>query len=69
MLSNLNIVFLSKILHYISLRYSLGNSAVIEFLDGEIKVYKETEYVLTNAPSYKLAFRKYQGVPVLYLVL
>ncbi|MFV9924422.1 MAG: linear amide C-N hydrolase [Francisella endosymbiont of Hyalomma scupense] len=62
-------VFLSKIFRYISLRDSLGNSAVIEFLDGEIQIYKETEDVLTNAPSYKLAFRKYQRVPVLYLVL
>ncbi|WP_343377530.1 hypothetical protein [Francisella-like endosymbiont] len=42
---------------------------MIEFLDGEIQIYKETEDVLTNAPSYKLAFRKYQRVPVLYLVL
>ncbi|GMN88792.1 linear amide C-N hydrolase [Francisella sciaenopsi] len=45
-------VFVEDIPLHISLRDSLGNSAVIEFLNGEIYIYENTGNVLTNAPSY-----------------
>ena len=72
MLSNLNSgIFIKNIPLHISLRDLLDNSAVIEFFDGEIQVYKETEDVLTmlltinwhleNVKEYQSLLKPFEG--------
>jgi choloylglycine hydrolase len=45
-------VYVSEIPVHIIIRDAFGNSAVIEFINGETKVYKNAGNVLTNSPTY-----------------
>ncbi|KEI35838.1 linear amide C-N hydrolase [Allofrancisella frigidaquae] len=45
-------IFVTGIPLHISLRDKYGNSAVLEFINGKIKIYPKAGDVLTNAPTY-----------------
>ncbi|QIW10325.1 linear amide C-N hydrolase [Francisella sp. LA112445] len=44
--------FVKNIPIHFSLRDSKGNTTVVEFVDGEVKVYENKGNILTNAPTY-----------------
>ena len=58
-------IFLKNVPIHFDLRDSSGNSAVVEFIDGQVKVYEHAGNVMTNGPTYPEQLtlaKKYDGI-------